>query len=121
MSDIGLDVSGIIGLLTLAVIDFGLLIATFVLLLRAVRIRQSRRPKGRPVHWSAQREFQQALGAGVSAVVSIAFTIGMGWLVNGVLSKPDCARFDYIAWVWLFVVVVVWWMTVRKAASVKRR
>jgi hypothetical protein len=118
MSDIGVDVSGVVGLLTLAVIDFGLLIATFVLLLRAVFVEQ--KPDAQPASWRARREFRQAVGASVSAVVSIAFTAGMGWMVSEVLSKPACARFDYMALIWLFAVIAVWWMTVRMASSTKQ-
>jgi hypothetical protein len=114
MSDIGLDLSGVTGLLTLAVIDFGLLTATFVLLLRAVRVEP--KPGAKAVPWRARSECRQALGAAVSAVVSIAFTAGMGWMVKAVLSKPALAQFDYLAWTWVFAVIAVWWMTVRKAA-----
>ena len=120
MGDIGLDLSGVIGLLTLAIIDFALLIATFVLLLRAVRTRQNQPSRARAVHWSRQREFRPPLGAGVSAAVSIAFTAGMGWIVKDVLSKPGNARFDHFAWTWVFAVAVIWWTTVKRLADMEK-
>jgi hypothetical protein len=116
MSDISLDFSGVVGVLTLAIIDFGLLLAAAVLLILALDARFKPGGNADKLHWSAERRFQRALGAAVSATVSAAVTIGIGWMVNEkIFSEETRLHLDALAWTWIFAAILLWRITMRLA------
>jgi hypothetical protein len=103
MSDIGLDLSGVIAFLFLAACAIVLLVIAVILL----AVASIRNAPSRPL--KADRIYQHAWGAGAMALLSMVAAVWMGWVANEKALAPETlTRCDEFSWLWLAVVALGW-------------
>ena len=111
MSDISLDLSGVIALMAFAALTIVLSLVAIGLLARACWKRRDFEP---PIPLRASGPFQHAMGAGAGALSSLAAGVGLVVAIaTDTLTHRGLARCDKFWWLWLFVVATVWLMTLR--------
>ena len=108
MSDIGLDFTGLMAILSPLVITSITFAAAFVNFVRTPTLAEL---QGRPLR--GERSFQHAVGAGISGLLSLAASLVVFWIEAGkVISSDALDACDEWTWLWIFPAAGIWWLTV---------